>query len=130
MLDALYRRPWPIRIIRRMARHPVALTSSLSFGMRVGKDAREYKRAEIDAAELRARTGSHMGAISLGTAGMKLGQYAGMAVPGVGPIIGAFAGLAIGEAAGQRLGRVAAESVEQKLRVQRDPDLEPPKRTL
>ena len=104
--------PPPGRIIRRLGRHPIAVVSIASFGLRVGKDAARARKGEIDGSEFRARTGGHAGSISGGIAGAMAGAVAMSVIPGLGPIIGGFAGGIIGEMGGSRAGRKMAEAGE------------------
>lgn len=118
------RRPLPIRIIRRLERHPLAVLSVASFGIRVGKDALRLRQGEFDSKEFRARAGGHVGAVSGSALGWTAGALAGRLIPGpLGMIVGGFAGGMIGEFSGQALGRKAAEGIES--RVQKE---EPPKK--
>lgn len=106
------RRPLPIRIIRRLERHPVAVTSVLSLGYKIGKDATKVKKGAMDAWEFRRRTGSHLGGTGLSAAGVALGAKWGTVVaPGIGTLLGGFAGSIVGEALGSRAGREAVSRV-------------------
>lgn len=102
----------PRRLLRRAARHPVALVSTLSMGLRVGKDVHRFKKGEIDAGELKARVGEHAGSIGGGVLGASAGAAVGSVVPVVGTIIGGFAGGLLGESKGSKLGRKLAERLD------------------
>lgn len=126
-------RPLPIRIIRRLGRHPMMVLSVASFGVRVGKDAFKVRAGKLTWPEFRARTGGHVFGIGGGVAGAAVGAAAGSVVPGIGTILGGFAGSLVGEAAGSKLGESMVKKVEtvvRRPRVDRDPDLETPKRNL
>jgi len=107
------KRSLPEKIIRKLTRHPVAVVSTLSLAMRVGKDGYRMKNGKIDAPEFRARTGSHLGALSGGLAAASVGSAIGSALmPGIGTILGAFAGGIVGEELGSRGGRKIVQQVE------------------
>jgi phage tail tape-measure protein len=107
------KRSLPEKIIRKLTRHPVAVVSTISLSMRVGKDAYRMKSGKIDAPEFRARTGSHLGALSGGLAAASVGSAIGsVLVPGIGTILGAFAGGIVGEELGARGGRKLVQQVE------------------
>jgi phage tail tape-measure protein len=107
------KRSLPEKIIRKLTRHPVAVVSTLSLSMRVGKDAYRMKNGKIDATEFRARTGSHLGALSGGLAAASVGSAIGsVLMPGIGTILGAFAGGIVGEELGSRGGRKIVQQVE------------------
>ena len=112
MISILTKSGLPGRIIRRLSRHPVMVITAASLGIRVGKDAYDFKNGEIDGPEFRARQGSHFGGISGGLAGARVGMVAGSVVPGLGTLLGAFAGGYIGETIGSKLGRKAVEQAE------------------
>lgn len=121
------------RLLRRLARHPVAIVSVASIGVRVGRDAFRMKSGEIDAKEFRARTGGNVGSIGGGALGATAGAVAGSVVPVLGSILGGFAGGLIGEAGGAKLGRAAMEQIESLFGAgsgDMPPDLRPPKRDL
>jgi phage tail tape-measure protein len=99
-------------LLRRLATKPVVIVGAASMGYRVTKDYRRFSKGEIDAPELRARTGQHAGSISGGFAGAAVGAAAGSVVPVVGTLLGGFAGGLLGEAGGSRLGRAVVEKVE------------------
>jgi phage tail tape-measure protein len=110
------KRKLPEKIIRKLARHPVAVISTLSLSMRVGKDAFRVRSGKIDAPEFRARTGGHLGALSGGLAAASVGSAIGTVVaPGIGTILGAFAGGIVGEELGARGGRKLVQQVERIL---------------
>ena len=123
-------RPWPIRIIRRLARKPVVVLGVCSLGVRLGKDVFHFRGGKIDADELRARVGSHFGAVGGGAVGAMAGAMAGSVFPGVGTLLGGFAGGMLGEMAGSAAGRRGVEWVQGSAFKRRDPDLETPKRSL
>ncbi|MGF1510157.1 MAG: hypothetical protein ACFB9M_11720 [Myxococcota bacterium] len=101
------------RIIRRLERHPAAVVTLASLGMRMGKDVRRMKAGDIDVVEFRRRGFTHVGSISGGMAGAAMGAAAGTAVaPGIGTILGAFTGSVVGDNVGTRLGRAAIEHAE------------------
>lgn len=112
MLHAL-KRSLPERIIRKLSRHPVAVVSSLTLSIRIGKDAHRVRSGTIDGMEFRARTGGHLGALSGGLAAASVGSAIGSALlPGLGSVVGAFAGGIVGEELGARGGRRAVVSIE------------------
>jgi phage tail tape-measure protein len=116
------KRSLPEKIIRKLTRHPVAVVSTLSLSMRVGKDAYRMKSGKIDPPEFRARTGSHLGALSGGLAAASVGSAIGSALmPGIGTILGAFAGGIVGEELGSRSGRKIVQQVE-KIVTGREPN--------
>lgn len=100
----------------KLARRPVVILTAASMGYRVTKDYRRFSKGEIDATELRARTGQHAGSISGSLAGAAVGAAAFSVIPVVGTVIGGFAGGLLGEAGGSKLGRAAVERAEQVLR--------------
>ena len=102
----------PGKIGRKLARHPIAVISVATIGVRLGRDAYRLKKGEIDGPEWRARAGEHVGGVSGGIAGAMAGAVAFSIVPGVGPLIGGFAGGLIGELGGSRVGRGAIEAIE------------------
>ena len=107
------KRSLPEKIIRKLTRHPVAVVSTLSLSMRVGKDAYRMKNGKINAPEFRARTGGHFGALGGGLAAASVGSAIGSVVmPGIGTILGAFAGGIVGEELGSRGGRKIVQQVE------------------
>ncbi len=107
------KRKLPEKIIRKLARHPVAVISTLSLSMRIGKDAYRVKEGKIDNTEFRARTGGHLGALSGGLAVASVGSAIGsVLIPGIGTILGAFAGGIVGEELGARGGRKIVQQVE------------------
>lgn len=109
----LLARSLPIRIIRRLERHPVAFVSTLALGFKLGRDGWRYQKGEIDSTELRRRVGGHLGTVGGGVAGAAAGAAAGTSVmPGLGTLVGAFAGGMIGETIGGKLGRTAVENAE------------------
>lgn len=109
------KRGLPERIIRRITRHPVAVVSTLSLSVRMGKDAWSLKNGEIDAPEFRRRAGGHVGTLGGGLAGAAAGAAAGSVVPGLGTMIGAFAGGMVGEIAGGKVGREAMARAEEMI---------------
>lgn len=102
-------------LLRKLAGRPVVIVSAASMGYRMHREYRRYGKGEIDARELRARTGQHAGSISGGLAGAAVGAAAGSIVPIIGTILGGFAGGILGEAGGSKLGRAAVERVESAL---------------
>jgi phage tail tape-measure protein len=102
----------PKRLLMRLLKNPIVVVSAATLGVKIGKDAYQLRLGEIDSKEFRARTGSHLGAISGGVFGAAAGAAALSVVPGVGTILGAFAGGMIGENLGAKLGRKSAEQAE------------------
>lgn len=105
----------PERILRQLAKRPMLVVSSLSLGMKLGKDGLQYKSGKIDASEMRRRAGASVGGVGLGAAGSYAGLVAGhflMPVPVLGGLLGGFAGGAMGEMLGDRIGRKAVEKAE------------------
>ncbi|MBI2373095.1 MAG: hypothetical protein HYV07_03770 [Deltaproteobacteria bacterium] len=126
------RRPLPKRLISRLLRHPLAATSALSFTYRLGKNSVELATGTIDSKEFGRSTGENLGAVSLGAAGSHFGRLAGAAIPGAGliaPILGAFAGMTVGEVLGARLGRAAVVEIQRRGSL-KDPDLHLPKKSI
>lgn len=123
----------PKKIFRRLARHPMIVMSVASIGLRVGREAFRLQKGQINGREFRARTGGHLGSIGGGALGATAGAVAGSVVPVLGSIIGGFAGGILGEAGGSRLGRMAAEGLDDLIGGKKPddgPDLRPPKRDL
>ena len=102
----------PRRILGRIARHPVALVTTFSMGLKTHKEYRRYTKGEIDAKGLRARVGQHAGSIGGSMLGASAGAVVGSVVPVVGTIIGGFAGGLLGEKGGSKLGREVVERVD------------------
>lgn len=128
----ILKRSLPIIIIRRLERHPVAVVSAISLGLRFGKETFALKRGQIDTPEFSRRMGGHVGTVSGGAAGAAAGIAAGTAVlPGIGTLLGAFAGGAIGEVLGGKLGRAAVEGIQKVTGDAETPSAyQPPKRHL
>lgn len=109
----LLKRRLPERIIRRLSRHPVAVVSTLSLTLRLGKDAYRVRSGKIDGQEFRARAGGHFGALSGGLLAAQVGSALGTTLlPGIGTILGGFAGGILGEELGSRGGRRVIQSIE------------------
>ncbi len=102
----------PTRIFRGLSRHPLAVTTAASLGLRFGKDVVRLRRGDIDAQEFRGRAGQHVGAVSGNLAGAMAGAAAGTAaLPGLGTVLGGFAGGVLGENVGGKLGRRTIEHI-------------------
>ena len=67
--------------------------------LRVGRDYKSFKMA-LGRGEFRARASGHVAGITLGMGGAALGTTLGSVIPGVGSILGGFAGSLIGDYAG------------------------------
>lgn len=112
----ILRRTLPERIWRRLGRHPVLVISTISTGVKVGREGLRFRNGEIEATELRARTGGHLGSMSGGLAGAAVGAAWGSTFPGLGTVIGAMAGGLVGEELGSRVGRLGIEQAELAVR--------------
>ncbi len=116
-LADVLRRSLPKRILRRLARHPVAVVSVVSLVLKGGRETYRWRVGLIDGSEFRVRLGTHFGSTGGGMAGAAAGSAAGtMIAPGLGTMVGAFAGGMAGEMLGGKAGRAALENAEAMLK--------------
>lgn len=127
--------------LKRGLKHPSVMAMTVKFGVQVGHETYRFRSKEIDYAEFKRRTISHIGEISGTTLGAAVGGIAGSWVPGVGALFGAFAGSMVGEMVGEHLGRRSALGVhgvlsrnEKEQKAPEEPEapdhLRPPRRRL
>lgn len=101
--------------LRRDLTRPALLLAVGKLGILITHEVQRYRKGEIDARELRVRTGAHVGSSAGIISGAAAGIAFGALLPGVGTIIGAFSGAMFGSMAGEYVGHLVAEQLETHL---------------
>lgn len=80
--------PW---IVERL-RSPVATAAAMTLGLRVGQELYRFVSGEITVEQFKRRAGIHVGLVTGTITGALASSIVGRWAPGVGTVLGAFAG--------------------------------------
>jgi len=80
--------PW---LVDRL-KSPVATAAAMTLGLRVGQELYRFVSGEISVEQFKRRAGIHVGLVTGTVTGALASSIVGRWVPGVGTVLGAFAG--------------------------------------